>query len=45
MLDKICGTDYVRVTFKEKYKVSDILGYWSKDVAGFRSISEKYYIY
>ena len=45
MLDKICGTDYVRVTFKEKYQVSDILGYWSKDVAGFRSISEKYYIY
>ena len=45
MLDKICGTDYVRVRFKEKYKVSDILGYWSKDVAEFRSISEKYYIY
>lgn len=45
MLDKICGTDYVRVRFKEKYKVSDILGYWSKDVAEFRSISEKYLIY
>ncbi|MBR1575267.1 MAG: DUF1343 domain-containing protein [Bacteroidales bacterium] len=45
MFDKICGTDYVRVHFKEKYKVSDILGYWSKDVAEFRSISEKYYIY
>lgn len=45
MFDKICGTDYVRVRFKEKYKVSDILGYWSKDVTEFRSISEKYYIY
>ena len=45
MLDKICGTDYGRERFKEKYKVSDILGYWSKDVSEFRSISEKYYIY
>ena len=45
MLDKICGTDYVRIRFKEKYQVSDILGYWSKDIAEFRSISEKYYNY
>ena len=45
MLDKICGTDYVRKTFKEKYQVADILGYWSKDVDAFRSISEKYYNY
>ena len=45
MLDKICGTDYVRKAFKEKYQVADILGYWSKDVDAFRSISEKYYNY
>ena len=45
MVDKVCGTDYVRETFKEKYQVADILGYWSKDVEAFRSISEKYYNY
>ena len=45
MLDKICGTDYVRNRFKERYQVADILGYWSKDVAAFRLLSEKYYIY
>ena len=45
MFDKICGTDYVRMKFKERYKVSDILGYWSKDIEEFRSVSEKYYNY
>lgn len=45
MLDKVCGTDYVRNHFKERYQVADILGYWSKDVEAFRTLSEKYLIY
>ncbi len=45
MFDKVCGTDYVRTEFKKRYKVSDILGYWTKDVVEFRELSKKYYIY
>lgn len=45
MFDKVCGTDYVRKTFKVGMKVSDIKDYWSKDVEGFRRLSEKYRLY
>lgn len=45
MFDKVTGTDYVRRTFGESYKVSDILRYWTKDISDFRTISEKYYLY
>lgn len=45
MFDKVCGTDYVRKTFKVGMKVDDIKDYWSKDVEGFRRLSEKYRLY
>ena len=45
MTDQVCGTDYVRKTFGERFLVSDIADYWSKDVAQFRKISKKYYLY
>lgn len=45
MFDKVCGTDYVRNAFKKRYKVADILDYWTKDVDDFKRISSKYYLY
>ncbi len=45
MFDKVCGTDYVRLKFKERCKVSDIEGYWNKDVEDFKVISQNYYLY
>lgn len=45
MIDKVCGTDYVRLTFGENMRVADIMPYWEKDVEAFRALSEKYYIY
>ncbi len=45
MFNKICGTDYVFKTFSSSFKVSDIAGYWSSDVEGFRELSEKYKLY
>lgn len=43
--DIVCGTDYVRNTFGQNFKVSDIIDYWNKDVQAFKSLSRKYYLY
>ncbi len=45
MIDKVCGTDYVRTTFEKRLKVADISDYWSKDVEGFKELSRKYLMY
>lgn len=45
MLDKVCGTDYVRKEFGKRMKVEDIEAYWTKDEDDFRSLARKYYIY
>ena len=45
MFDKVCGSDYIRVNFGKRLKVSDIADYWNADVAGFKEISAKYYLY
>ncbi len=45
MLDKVCGTDYVRTTFAERLKVSDIIDWWTKDESDFRALSARYHIY
>ena len=45
LFDKVCGTDYIRKKFSERYQVEDIKDYWNKDVENFRAISEKYYLY
>ena len=45
MPDIVCGTDYVRTTFGKRLKVADIVDYWNKDVAHFRSVSQLYYLY
>ena len=45
MFDKVCGTDYVRKTFKTRMKVEDIKDYWSKDVEDFKRLSKRYHLY
>lgn len=45
MFDKVCGTDYVRKEFSKRLEVSDIIGYWMKDVAAFKALSKKYWLY
>ena len=45
LFDKVCGTDWIRNTFSRTYKVADIKGYWQKDEADFRALSESYYLY
>lgn len=45
MLDIISGTDYVRTGFGERFKVSDILDFWTRDVKDFKALSAKYYLY
>ena len=45
MLDKVCGTDYVRSAFGKQLKVADIVDYWNKDVEAFKRLSQLYYLY
>ena len=45
MFNKVCGTDFVSTAFGRSCKVADIAGYWSADVAAFKKLSKKYYIY
>lgn len=43
--DIVCGSDKIRLTFSENFKVADILDYWMKDVEDFKALSQKYYLY
>ena len=45
LFDKVCGTDYVRKEFSNRYKFEDIKDYWRKDEEAFRALSQKYHIY
>ena len=45
MMDKVCGTDYVRINFGKRMKVEDIAPYWTGDTANFRWLSKAYYLY
>ena len=45
LFDKVCGTDYVRCTFGQRYIFDDIKEYWRKDESSFRELSQKYHIY
>lgn len=45
LFDKVCGSDHIRKTFGARYMVSDIIGFWNKDVSGFRKISSRYHLY
>ncbi len=43
--DKVCGSDYVRKTFGERYDFADIADYWRGDAGKFSEMSKKYWIY
>ena len=45
LFDKVCGTDFIRKTLSETYKVDSIKDYWRKDEEHFRTISQRYYLY
>ena len=45
MMDQVTGSDYVRKTFAARNRFEDIRAYWYKDVAPFRTLSRKYYLY
>ena len=45
LFDKVCGTDYVRKVFSNRYRFEDIKDFWRKDEEAFRALSEKYHIY
>ena len=45
LFDKVCGTDYVRRTFSNRYRFEDIKDYWRKDEEAFRTLSQNYHIY
>lgn len=45
MIDKVCGSDFVRKTFGKRLKVEDIYEWWTKDVRDFKRLSRQYYIY
>ena len=45
MMDQVTGSDYVRKTFAARNRFEDIRAYWYKDVAPFRALSRKYYLY
>ncbi len=45
MFDKVCGTSKIRELFTKRMKYEDIQSYLEKDVAGFRELAEKYYLY
>lgn len=45
MIDKVCGSDYIRKKIAENYRFSDIRDYWTKDEAAFRKLSAQYYLY
>lgn len=45
MIDKICGTDKLRILFSQNLMVGDIYELWTMDEEPFRKLSEKYYMY
>jgi uncharacterized protein YbbC (DUF1343 family) len=45
LFDKVCGTDYIRLNFAKRHMVADIEEYWNKDVAAFKKLSKKYFLY
>lgn len=45
MIDKVCGTDSVRVAFEKSFRVDDIKAFWLEDAQKFRDLSQKYYLY
>ena len=45
MFDLVSGSNYIRETFAKNNTYSSIKEYWNKDVAAFKELSKKYYMY
>lgn len=45
MFDKVCGSDKVRKTFTQRFRVEDIETLWMKDVDSYRRNVRKYLLY
>ncbi len=45
MFDLVCGSNYIRETFKANNTFESIKEYWNKDVKDFKELSKKYYLY
>ncbi|HKJ47160.1 MAG TPA: DUF1343 domain-containing protein [Balneolales bacterium] len=45
MFDKVMGTNKIRLMFTKNFRYSDIRTYLNKDVASFRKLAQKYYLY
>lgn len=45
MFDKVSGSNQIRLRFAKNNKFEDIRDYWYKDVASFKQLSKRYYLY
>lgn len=45
MFDRVSGSDQVRLLFSKNMRYADVEPYLNKDIASFRALSSKYYIY
>lgn len=45
MFDKVCGTDSIRLMFGKSFSVKDIEDIWTRDIASFRKVAGKYFLY
>ncbi|TVR74811.1 MAG: DUF1343 domain-containing protein [Marinilabiliales bacterium] len=45
MFDKVVGTDKVRTTFSERFRVQDILEIWTRQEAAFAEKAAEYFLY
>ena len=45
MIDKVCGTNQIRLLFTKRYKWEDARDYWNKGVGAFKQKSRQYYLY
>lgn len=45
MFDKVCGTDSIRLIFSKSFSVKDIEDIWTGDIASFRKVAGKYFLY
>lgn len=45
MFDQVSGSDEIRLTFAKNNRFADIADLWYKEVAPFKQLSKKYYLY